>query len=200
MFGEGTMPDDEGLPACIETNFSLIQLTDNTLAKGHDECFEVIRNGWWLESQSEISIKRNLSLTEGLGYRWRGHTDIMCLNNAARTEIGDSTVIKGVFVNRNTMKLDGPGIALGLTGDHFHVIGNQIDLNPLDGRCEPIAGFQLGYNRLEPGFDDIGASFNNSQIMKNTVTGHAEWGICNVRCKRNWRTGPRSLTNPIATG
>lgn len=115
----GDMPNDEGLLACLDTNFSSMQASHNDLT-GHDEGLEIIRNGWGLENFDIPIILRDdtFTLLESLPIGWPGHAACMCLNNHnARTEIVD-----------NSITLRGEGTAFALSGEHFEVRDNDLTL------------------------------------------------------------------------
>lgn len=172
--GTWTLPlaNDEQFLACVGTNFSSIDISEN-LIRSHDDGIEVILN----ENLKfgSISVKNNDVILEQLikPNAWGSPCGIVCCNNQGTPLRSDVAEISGNFIS-----VTGIGTGLVLSSQRsIKVSQNTLYLHSDDKGLLPLAGLMLGANYGPPGFPDLGPSLNHSEISRNHLTGQAIYGI-----------------------
>ncbi len=167
------LPDDEQLMGIFFANHSNIRITGNVVT-GHDEAFEIIRNGYraggtaphpgaMSRPAAEIVIANNvLDLTHVLPEGW-GSGDALIIGANANTS--------EVLIENNVITVRGTrmGRAMALSGEGFQVRNNVLSFE----QHKAIA--PGGAIRIGLGFSffgtTLGGSLNDSVIENNLFSG-----------------------------
>jgi hypothetical protein len=170
------LPHDEQLMGIFFSNHSNIRIVGN-LIEGHDEAFEIIRNGYptgggdpYADAMSrpaaEIVIANNLlDLTHILPVGWAYNEALLIAANANTSEV---RIENNVITVRGTRM----GHALAISGEGFRVGNNSINLEPYEGTSSAGA-IMIGMGfAFEAVGTTLGGSLNDSVFENNnTFTG-----------------------------
>jgi hypothetical protein len=171
------LPHDEQLMGIFFSNHSNIRIVGN-LVNGHDEAFEIIRNGYptgggdpypdaMSRPAAEIVIENNvLDLTQTLPGTWAYNEALLIAANANTSEV---RIEDNVITVRGTRM----GHAVTVSGEGFQVRNNSINLEQYEGVSSAGAimiglGFTFGLVGTT-----LGGSLTDSVFENNIFTGSA---------------------------
>ena len=169
------LPHDEQLMGIFFSNHSDIRIVGN-LVQGHDEAFELIRNGYPTgggdpypdavsRPASEIVIANNvLNLTHILPGTWAYNEALLIAANANTSEV---RIDNNVITIRGTRM----GHALAISGEGFRVRNNIINLEQYEGTSSAGAiMIGMGFTFAAVG-TTLGGSLHDSVFESNIFTG-----------------------------
>ncbi len=161
--------DDEQLLGVFYSNHDTVRVINNRIT-GMDEAIEIIGNRYGNTGRGDpaaavgpakIIVSGNrIDVTGTPGRRWPSSFAMLICGNLGADE---------VLVENNEVTKRGKGWGLGISGEHFRIIGNRFRFEEHNGEYPPGAVTIGGFGQLVG--RDMGAALINSVFAGNTFEG-----------------------------